>query len=205
MSKILTIYEALLNRKEKVCSQLDIMEIIQEYNQSLGRISPQNAWWYLSRHNYLKRIIFNFYYLNSVDERKRNFCQYEDKELLFIVLNKLKLKWYVGLSSALYLQGKIWQVPNTVTIINHRFSGRRRVLGLKVRFVKIKENLIFGLKEGKTRNKISYSYSTLAKTYLDLFYLRESQKLVMLKDTRKYLPKYPPWLRQSTSANILRK
>lgn len=122
-----------------------------------------------------------------------------------MVLNKLNLHWYVGLNSALYLRGKIWQVPNMVTIINHRFSGRRRVLGLKVRFVKIKENLIFSLKEGKTRNKISYSYSTLAKTYLDLLYFRESRKLVILKETKKYLQKYPPWLRRLTSANILRK
>lgn len=115
-----------------------------------------------------------------------------------MVLDKLNLKWYVGLNSALYLQGKIWQVPNTLTIVNHRCSGRKKVLGLKIRFVKIKENLIFGLKEGKTRNKISYYYSTLAKTYLDLLYLGESHKLVRLKDTKKYLQKYPPWLYHST-------
>ena len=189
MSRILIIYEALLNRKEKVCSKSDIVEIIQEYNQSLGKINLPNALWYLSRHSYLKRIIFNFYYLNSVDERKRNFCQYKDKELLFIVLNKLNLEWYVGLNSALYLQGKIWQVPNTLTIINCRFSGRRTVLGLKVRFVKIKENLIFGLKEMKTKNKVSYSNSTLAKAYLDLSYCRESKQLVILKNTKKVLQK----------------
>lgn len=201
MSKILIIYEALLNRKEKVCSKSDIVEIIKEYNKSLGKLNslnPKNALWYLSRHRYIKRIIFNFYYLNSMDERKRNFCQYEDKDLLFMVLNKLKLEWYVGLNSALYLQGKIWQVPNTLTIINQRFSGRKIVLGLKVRFVKIKDNLIFGMKKGKTRNKVSYSYSTLAKTYLDLFYFRESQKLVILKDTKKYIKKYPLWLHKLT-------
>ncbi len=122
-----------------------------------------------------------------------------------MVLNKLNLKWYLGLNSALYLHGKIWQVPNLLTIVNHRFSGRRMVLGLKVRFVKIKENLIFGLKEGKTKNKISYSYSTLAKTYLDLVYFRESKKLVILKNTKKYLQQYPPWLRRLTSASILPK
>ena len=194
MSKILTIYEALLNRKEKVCSKSDIVEIIHLYNKSLGKISPKNAQWYLSRHGYIKRIIFNFYYINSMDERNRHFCKFEDKELLFTVLNKLGLKWYVGLSSALYLQGKIWQIPNTLTIINCQFSGRRIILGLKVRFIKIKEDLIFGLKEGKTRNKVSYFYSKLTKTYLDLAYLKESERLVILKDTKKYLKKYPSWL-----------
>ncbi len=194
MSKIFTIYEALLNRKEKVCSKSDIVKIIQEYNKSLGKINVKNVLWYLSRHDYIRRIVFNFYYLNSLDERKRNFCKYEDKELLFIVLNKLNLKWYVGLNSALYLQGKIWQIPNTLTIINSQFSGRKVILGMKVRFVKIKEDLIFGMKERKTRNRVSYHYSTLAKTYIDLVYFRVSKKLVIIKDTQKYLRKYPPWI-----------
>ncbi len=194
MSKILVIYEALLNRKEKVCSKLDIIEIIQEYNKSLGKINSKNALWYLSRHGYIKRIIFNFYYINSVDERKRNFCNYEDKELLFMALNKLNLKWYVGLNSALYLQGKIWQIPNTLAIINSKFSGRKMVLGLKVQFIKIKESLIFGMKEKKSRNAIPHHYSDLAKTYLDLSYFRKSGKLVILKDTKKYIKKYPSWL-----------
>ncbi|MBI2152056.1 hypothetical protein HYU21_04985 [Candidatus Woesearchaeota archaeon] len=196
MSKILTIYEALLNRTEKVCSKQEIVEIIKEYNKSLGKINLKHALWYLSWHGYIRRIIFNFYYINSVDERKRKFCLYEDKELLFMVLNKLNLKWYVGLSSALYLQGKTWQVPNTLIIVNSRFSGKKIVFGIKVRFVKIKKNLIFALKEGKTKNNVNYFYSTLAKTYLDLSYFRKSEKLTILKDTRKYLQKYPSWLQK---------
>ncbi len=196
MSKIHTIYEALLNRKGEVCSKSEIVEVIQEYNRLLGKINLPYACWYLSRHGYIKRIIFNFYYVNSVDERERNFCKYEDKELLFRVLNRLNLPWYVGLHSALYLQGKIWQIPNTLTIVNQRFSGKKIVLGLKIRFIKIKENLMFGLKEGKTRHNILYHYSDLAKTYLDLSYFRESPKLVSLKDTKEYLQKYPPWLQR---------
>lgn len=202
MSRILTIYEALRNRQKNVCSKAEIIEVIKEYNKTLGKkrgkINPLNALWYLSRHGYIKRIIFNFYYLNSLDEKNRKFCQYEDKELLFMVLNRLNLHWYVGLNSALYLLGKIWQAPNMVTIINSRFSGRKTVLGLKVRLVKIKENLIFGVKAGKTRNNIPYFYSDLAKTHLDLSYFRESEKLVISKNTPKYLKKYPPWLRRST-------
>ena len=61
MGKMLTVYEALLNRKEKVCNKLGIIEIIKEYNKSIGRINTNNALWYLSRHGYIKRIIFDFY------------------------------------------------------------------------------------------------------------------------------------------------
>ena len=194
MSKILTIYEALLNRKEKICHKSNIVEILKEYNKSIGKINSDNAIKYLSRHKYIKRIILNYYYINSLDEKERNFCEYEDRELLFIVLNKLKIKWYFGLNSALYLLGKTWQTPNTITIINNKISGRRTVLGLRVRFIKIKESLIFGLKKGKTKNNIPYAYSNLAKTYLDLSYLRETDKLVSEKETKNYLKKYPKWL-----------
>ena len=194
MSKILTIYEALLNRKEKICHKSNIVEILKEYNKSIGKINSDNAVKYLSRHKYIKRIILNYYYINSLDEKERNFCKYEDRELLFIVLNKLKIKWYFGLNSALYLLGKTWQTPNTITIINNKISGRRTVLGLRVRFIKIKESLIFGLKKGKTKNNIPYAYSNIAKTYLDLSYLRETDKLVSEKETKNYLKKYPKWL-----------
>ncbi len=194
MSKILTIYEALLNRKEKICHKSNIVEILKEYNKSIGKINSDNAIKYLSRHKYIKRIILNYYYINSLDEKERNFCKYEDRELLFIVLNKLKIKWYFGLNSALYLIGKTWQTPNTITIINNKISGRKIVSGLRVRFIKIKENLIFGLKKAKTKNNIPYAYSNLAKTYLDLSYLRETDKLVSEKETKNYLKKYPKWL-----------
>jgi len=194
MGQIIKIYEALLNRKEKVCSRLEIVDIIREYNKKLGNISLQNALKYLSRHSYIKRIFLHFYYINSLDEKERNFTNHEDKELLFIVLNKLKIKWYVGLNSSLYLLGKAWQTPNTLTIINNKISGNKKILGMNVRFAKIKENLIFGLKSGKTKNNIPYFYSDLAKTYLDLAYFRELNKLTVIRETKQYLKRYPKWL-----------
>ena len=196
MSRINTIYEALLNRKERVCNKSDIVEIVKEYNRTIGKINVKNAVWYLSRHNYIKRVMLQFYYINKVDERERNFCLYEDKELIFIVMDKLKLRWYLGLGSALYMLGKTWQTPNVITIINNRISGARRLLGLNVRFIKIKDSLIFGLKNGRTKNNISYYYSDLPKTYIDLAYLRESAKLTVEKKTKSYLKEYPKWLRQ---------
>lgn len=194
MSRIITVYEAILNRKEKICHKSEIVEILKEFNKSIGKINPTNAIKYLSRHKYIKRILLNFYYINSVDERKRNFCIYEDKELLYIILNKLKIKWYVGLNSALYLLGKIWQTPNTIVIINNKISGRKKIMGLKARFIKTKESLIFGFKEAKTKHNIPYTYSDLPKTYLDLAYFRESDNLLSGKETKKYIKKYPKWL-----------
>jgi len=201
MGHMIKIYEALINRKEKICHEAEISEIIQEYIQTIGKINPLNALKYLSRHRYIKRIFSHFYYINSFDERERSFCLYEDKELLFMVLNKLNIKWYIGLHSALYHLGKTWQTPNTVTIITTNISGKKKILGLKVHFRKIKKDLVFGVKKGATKRMIPYSYSDLTKTYLDLKYFKESNKVITLKQTKHYLKRYPKWFNKSILTN----
>ncbi len=195
MSQINIIYEALLNRKERVCHRSELLGQIQEYKRRFkSKIHLPNTIKYLSRHKYLKRIFLGYYYINSVDERKRAYSLYEDKELLFIVLNKLGIRWYLGLNSALYLTGKIWQIPTVLHILNNRFSGERRILGRRVKFFKIKETLFFGLIRFRTRNKIEFYGSNPAKTFLDLVYLKKSDKLSKGKQVKSYLKHYPKWV-----------
>jgi|SRR3989344_3394911 len=188
-----TLYEPLINRG-KILSKSEIIAIIKEYDKKFKTKKGVKFLNYLSRHNYTKRIFSQIYYINSFDERIRNFLEFEDKEILFMALNKLKIKWYVGLSSSLYLQGKVWQTPNQISIINTKFSGIKRILGLKVVFFKIKENLIFGLKKAQTKYKIEYFYSNPAKTYIDRVYFREIDNLTRVKNTQTYLKKYPKWV-----------
>ena len=192
---ITRIYEAVLNRINKISDKSEIVLIIKEHNKKFNsKLDIDGAVKYLSRHNYIKRIFLSFYYINSLDERKRGYCKYEDKELLFLILNRLNIKWYLGLSSALYELGKAWQIPIVINIINDKFSGKRRILGLKVKFYKVKEKLIIGTKKNTTKNKVKYAYSTLAKTYIDLVYFRTRDKLIREKDTEKYLKYFPKWI-----------
>ncbi len=192
---ITKIYEAILNRVSKICNKSEIEFIIKEYNKRFNsKVSIERAIKYLSRHSYIKRIFLSFYYINSLDERKRGYCKYEDKELLFLVLNKINLKWYLGLSSALYESGKTWQIPIVISIVNNKFSGKKRVMNLKVRFYKIKEKLIIGTKKNTTKNKIVYAYSIPVKTYMDLVYFRLSDKLIKEKNSKKYLKYFPKWV-----------
>jgi hypothetical protein len=195
MKQTSIVFEKLLNSKKKVMHKEEIVECIKGYNKAFGHsLSVKDSIKYLSRQNYIKRIFLKYYYINSFDERKRKICFYEDKELLFLVLNELKIKWYVGLNSALYDFGETWQLPNNISILNTKFSGSKKIVGLNVKFYKIKNNLIFGLKKAKTKNNITYSYSIPAKTYLDIVYLRVSKKLVRTKETKKYLGAYPKWV-----------
>ena len=92
-TNIAKIYEALTNRLNKVCNKDGVVLIIKEFNKKFKtKIEPNNAVKYLSRHSYIKRIFLSFYYINSIEERKRKYCKFEDRELLFLVLDKLKLK-----------------------------------------------------------------------------------------------------------------
>ncbi len=193
MNAINSIHEALLNRG-KIFKKSEILKIIEEYKKIHKGFNNKHIIEYLSKQDYLKRIFLGYYYINSYDERKRNFCNYSDRELIFSVLNKEKIRWYLGLNTAIYEQGKTWQTPNMINIINTRLSGKRKIAGLNVKFVKTKENLIFGLKGSKTKNNIAYFYSDPAKTYIDKIYFKESKKLISLKNTQTYLKRYPKWV-----------
>lgn len=198
MGKLKTIYSAILTRCEKVSHKLDIIKIIEEYNKSIKKVNINNAFWYLSRHGYLKRIFLDYYYINSIEERELGFRKkYTDAELIYLVLNKVKWKWYLGLISALYESREIWQVPTTVTIINDRMTKKMKILGVDVKFIKIKKNLFFGLVSKKTKNNIKYVYSAPAKTDLDFVYLRRHNKIInKTKKIREYIKKYPKWLKK---------
>ncbi len=198
MNAVNTMHEALLNRG-RIFKKEEISNLLGDYKKLKLNIKNRNVIKYLSKHNYIKRIFLGYYYVNSYDEKKRNFCNYSDKELLFYVLNREKIKWYIGLNTSIYEQGKTWQTPNVINIINTRISGKRKIRGLNIKFIKTKENLIFGFKESKTKNKISYFYSDPAKTYLDKVYFKESKKLISLKNTQNYLKRYPKWVGKKLS------
>jgi|SRR3989344_2263175 len=198
MEKLRSIYIALINRGEKIMKKKEIVKLIEEYNNKVNKVSVNNALWYLSRQNYIKRIFLDFYYINSIEERELKYCKFTNKELLFLVLDKLDIKWYLGLTSARYSKGETWQTPNMLTILNNRFSGEKKIVGLKVKFIKIKEKRIFGLVREKTDKDIKYYYSDKEKTDLDEIYLSKKGKVATNKKTKTYLKNYPKWLQKST-------
>src|SRR6056297_3530027 len=106
MKKINSFHESLLNRG-KILSREEIIEIFNKYKK-IKEVKNKDIVRYLSKNNYIKRIFLGYYYINSFDERARKKRVYSDRELLFIVLNQEKVKWYLGLNTALYEQGKTW-------------------------------------------------------------------------------------------------
>jgi len=46
----------------------------------------------------------------------------------------------------------------------------------------------------QTEHKINFFYSDPAKTHIDQVYFKQVNSLIRIKNTRKYLKRYPKWV-----------
>jgi len=180
--------------EEKLVKRSDInnrfKEILQdEFNKNIIRN--------LRHCNDIIYVIFDYYYVVSPLEKSGHYLKYSTNEMIYAVLNKLNIKWYHGLDSALEYNQIIWQGIVNPVIINNNISGKRIVNGVTYIFHKIKDNLFdFGSIKKKTNNNIVFYYSDIEKTYLDFLYLKkrapqELKKRIDWKHMKQYMKKYP--------------
>ncbi|MCD6373046.1 MAG: hypothetical protein J7L37_05820 [Thermococcus sp.] len=122
---------------------------------------------------YLVRILRGVYYVKTLEEYK--FGKTPDPMTLIAkATNKLKLKWYFGLYTALRLNGATYEYYSRIFLVTPVItrSGPVTILGERIQFVKLKESLLgFGVvKRGEIQ------YSDLEKTLLDFIYLKRYNK-----------------------------
>jgi len=156
----------------KIITKEEIIETIKDYSRIYKiKVNLMSLWTYLRKDNYVKRILGDYYYIYSLEERYNHYCEFSEEELVFLVLEKMNIKWYLGLESALKENKITWQTLNVVTIINNHFSGIKELGNSKFKFIKTKNNKFkLGLIKKKTNNKVAFFYSDLEKTYLDFIY-----------------------------------
>ncbi len=173
----------LRSKKEKIVSKEEIIKAIEDYQKIYKiKVNVLSLWTYLRKDNYVKRILGDFYYVYSLEERYKHYCNLSEEELVFLVLEKMRLKWYLGLESALKANKIIWQALNILVVVNDYFSGVKKLGNTKLKFIKTKENrLNFGLIKKETNNKITYFYSDLEKTYLDFLYFYKEKDIKTMK------------------------
>ena len=176
-----------LNPK-KILIKDEIIKTIKEYSRVYKtKINLISLWTYLRKDNYIKRILGDYYYVYSLEERYNHYCKFSEEELIFLVLERMKIKWYLGLESSLKENKITWQALNIITIINNYFSGIKKLGNSKFKFIKTKDNKFkFGLIKNKTNNSVKYFYSDLEKTYLDFLYF-SSYKGKDIKTLKKNL------------------
>lgn len=171
------IVEKLRSGTQKIIFKEEIFQVIKEYQRIYQKkVNFNSIWTYLRKSNYIKRILGDYYYIYSLKERSNHYCQYSEEELIFFVLGKMNVKWYLGLERALQEHKISWQVLNNIPIINTYFSGIKKFGSSRFKFIRTREKRCkFGLIERKTNNKVTYFYSDLEKTYLDFLYFYSYQ------------------------------
>lgn len=178
-----TIIDKLRSSKSKILSKEEVIKTIENYQKIYRiKINILSLWTYLRKDRYIKRILGDYYYVYSLEERYNYYCNFSEEELVFLVLEKMGLKWYLGLESALKENKILWQALNVIIIINNHFSGIKKLGNSKFKFIKTKEKRFnFGLIKAKTNNKVAYFYSDLEKTYIDFFYFYKGKNIETMK------------------------
>jgi len=128
----------------------------------------------LRRNKDIFYVFKGYYYVLDPHEQQGSFTEYSTDEMVYAILNKLNIRWYLGLESALERNNLIWQGVINPVILNSELSGEKKILGVKYRFHKMKRGMIgFGYVKKITNNRITFYYSDPEKTYLDYIYLHK--------------------------------
>lgn len=116
-----------------------------------------------------------YYYLLNPKEKEGSYTDYSTNEMIYTILNKLNIKWYLGLYSALERNNIVWQGIVNPIIVNSELSGEKKILGVKYKFYKMKRDKFdFGYIKKITKNRITFYYSDPEKTYIDFIYFNKN-------------------------------
>ena len=131
-------------------------------------------------------IFKGYYYLLDSKEKGGSYTMYSINEMVYTILNKLNIKWYLGLYSALERNNIVWQGVVNPIIVNSEFSGEKKILGVKYKFYKMKSDKFdLGYIKKITKNRITFYYSDPEKTYIDFIYFKKNPPLE-LSNIRRY-------------------
>ncbi len=122
----------------------------------------------------IKYIFHKKWYVLSKEEfedLKNN--KFEEHELIFRFLENQKIPYYIGLSSAKYLNKLTWQSLKVVHVINTEFKLKRKMGNMEVKLFKFPKEMIVNIALNKTNKEIPYS--DVEKTLLDEIYYKKGK------------------------------
>ncbi len=115
-----------------------------------------------------------WYILNKEEFESLKSNKFEEYELVFKFLEDQKIPYYIGLSSAKYLNRLSWQSLRVVYVINAEFKLKRKIGNMEVQLIKFPKELIVNIALNKTKN--GTPYSDVEKTLLDEIYYQARKK-----------------------------
>lgn len=157
---------------EKLVSKKQLTKVFRDVLQ--GNYS-ENIIVNLRRNRDIIYVFRGYYYLLNPKEKKGAYAEYSTNEMVYAILNKLNVKWYLGLYSALERNNIVWQGVVNPIIVNSELSGEKKILEVKYKFYKMKrDKLDFGHIKKITKNRITFYYSDPEKTYIDFIYFNKN-------------------------------
>lgn len=179
--------------KDKIVS---IKQLEKAFRDVLQDKYDQSIIHNLRRTHDIMYVFKGYYYIISPEEKIGSYYQYSVNEMVYAVLNKCNINWYLGLESALEKNKLIWQSIARPVILNDTISGEKTIVNVPYEFHKMKKRFLgFGFDKKKTKNRITYYYSNPEKTFVDYHYFHkkipsELTSFKKQKKTRSYLNNY---------------
>ncbi len=165
----------LLGKRKKVFTKEEVSEGYDEFqNMWKDKKNDFEKIFDSLRKTRIKYIFYKKWYIldkEEFEDLKNN--KFEEYELIFRFLEDQKIPYYVGLSSAKYLNKLIWQSLKVIYVINTEFKLKRKIGNIKVELVKFPKELIINIALNKT-NK-GTPYSDVEKTLLDEIYYKKGK------------------------------
>jgi hypothetical protein len=162
----------LVRKLELTDNKFITREELKPYCKAL-KLEYYTAIRYLTSNSYLIRILRGIFYIKSAEERKLKKIDMNCTGALKEALRIKGVKWYFGLESAIKLNNLTHEYFAIESVITDSLFRPRPIgiLGTKVKFIKIRKDLLdFGL-IGK-----DFKHSDIEKTLLDIIYLGRYNK-----------------------------
>lgn len=171
------LYIKLEKLNEKIVSRKFLLKTIQDVMQDDPNIFLKQ----LRENKKIKYIFQNYYYVLSETERKTNILEYSNLEIVYTILNKLNLNWYVSFEKGLEINNVVWQSHKTISVVNNKISKKCKIRGIQYHFRKTQKKHIFGYESNKISSGITQNIGYNEKIAIDYVYFRKDIPLELLK------------------------
>ena len=160
-------YSLIVRKLNSIEDRFITADKIKEYCSVL-EMEYYDAIIYLTRHRHLYTILKGIFYKPSVAERKLKSLKIDHYEAIAKALGLKGVNWYFGLETAIKFNNLTHEFFAVDYIINDKIGRTLKILGNKVKMVKLKPELLdFGIKKSN-----GFRYSDVEKTVLDIVYLK---------------------------------
>ena len=147
----------LLGKEKKVLTKEEVSERYDEFqNMWKDKKNDFEKVFDSLRKSRIKYIFHKkWYVLNKEEFEDLKNSKFEEHELIFRFLENQKIPYYIGLSSAKYLNKLSWQSMKVAYIINTEFKLKRKIGSVEIELIKFPKELMVNIALNKTNKGLA--------------------------------------------------